>query len=165
MPTTSPTGSNSSTGGSGQNGDNEFFGSLTDNETADLTPQGYVSLLTVILQVVLFFAILFGNGLVLFAITATKNLQSRTSYFIAQLAIADILVALILPFHIALFLNRELLNNFYICLLRYTTVLVAFLLSLLCLLCLTYDRLLALTYPLHYQLKTSTLSQRRSRAP
>ena len=113
----------------------------------------YVTIISVVIQVVMFFVILFGNSLVIHAVRRAKHLQTRTNYFIVQLAIADILVAAILPFHIILFLYHHLLDNIYLCLLRYVTVLATVLLSILCLLCMTYDRLLALLYPLHYQLK------------
>ena len=126
---------------------------LSPNTTDNFTSTDYVMIISVVIQIVMFFVIIFGNSLVIHAVRRAKHLQTRTNYFIVQLAIADILVAAVLPFHIALFLYHNLLDNIYICLLRYTSVLATVLLSVLCLLCMTYDRLLALLYPIHYQLK------------
>ena len=128
---------------------------LSPNTTDDnnFRSTDYVMIMSVVIQIVMFFVIIFGNSLVIHAVRRAKHLQTRTNYFIVQLAIADILVAAVLPFHIALFLYHNLLDNIYVCLLRYTSVLATVLLSVLCLLCMTYDRLLALLYPIHYQLK------------
>ena len=125
------------------------------NTTDDnnLTSTDHVMIISVVIQVVMFFVIIFGNSLVIHAVRRAKHLQTQTNYFIVQLAIADILVAAILPFHILLFLYHNLPNNIYLCQLRYFTVLATVLLSILCLLSMTYDRLLALLYPIHYQLK------------
>ena len=126
----------------------------TDTTTSsNLTSTGYITILSILIQVVLFFIIIFGNSLVIHAVRCARHLQTRTNYFIVQLAIADILVAVVLPFHIVLFLYRDLLNNIHICLLRYCTVLSTTMLSIFCLTCMTYDRLMVLLYPLHYQLK------------
>ena len=119
----------------------------------DLTSSGLTTLLSIVIQIVLFFIIIFGNSLVIHAVRRARHLQTRTNYFIVQLAIADILVAVVFPFHIALFLRRDLMDNIHICMLRYTTVLATVTLSVLCLMCMTYDRLLALLHPIHYHLK------------
>ena len=136
-----------------ENGTRQNNSNTTDETPTDLTSTDYTTILSILVQVVLFFMIIFGNSLVIHAVRRARHLQTRTNYFIVQLAIADILVALILPFHIVLFLYRDLLNNIDICLLRYSTVLATTVLSLCCLGCMTYDRLMVLLYPIHYQLK------------
>ena len=135
------------------NSDNITQENVGNTTSGNFTSKGIISTLAIVVQVVMFIVIIFGNSLVIHAVRTAKHLQARTNYFIVQLAIADILVAVILPFHIALFLYRDLLNDINICLLRYCTVLATVALSVMSLLSMTYDRLLSLLYPIHYQLK------------
>lgn len=107
-----------------------------------------VSLAT--LQLVLMFIICFGNGLTIAAVFKFHWLQTLTNMFVTSLAVADFLMGAVLPFHAVLFLYPSLLNEKYVCLLRYCTILLPGNASLMNLLFIAVDRYIAIIYPLHY---------------
>ena len=102
-----------------------------------------------LLEGVLMVWICFGNGLVLVAVMRCERLQTMSNVFVVNLSVADILVGLFLIVHIAMFLKPELLDDQYVCVFRYCTLLVTMKASVMGLVLLTLERFCAVLWPLH----------------
>ena len=103
------------------------------------------------IEVLLMVVIIGGNGLVIIAIWRSEQLRTVTNFFVANLAIADFCVGLFLIMHICMFIQRSILENLHVCVLRYASLNTTMSASLLCLLAITYDRHKAIFRPLHYE--------------
>ena len=85
------------------------FSNARENVTVPFIPEGYLSgystehvILTSIFVTLLMIIIIVGNGLVVLAIAIDRNLKAVQNWFIASLAISDLLVGLlIMPFSLA----------------------------------------------------------------
>lgn len=92
-----------------------------------------------------------GNVLTLCAIALSRKLSSVISnHFIFSLALADILVALLMPYHYAFYVLDYLGANKSTCLLRFVLICLACSCSIYNLLAIAGDRYVAIVYPLHY---------------
>ncbi|XP_013401074.2 adenosine receptor A1-like [Lingula anatina] len=107
-------------------------------------------LVTLVAQAILMIVICFGNGMVIAAFYRSEVIQTITNYYIMHLAVADFTVGLSLPFHIACFLKPDILNNIYVCIFRYSTLMTTQSVSVLCLLAITIDRYSAVVYHMRY---------------
>ncbi|XP_067681520.1 adenosine receptor A2b-like [Haliotis asinina] len=94
-----------------------------------------------------------GNALVIMAIITTPKLQIPTNFFILSLAVADLLVGVfVIPLYSLYYLEvRFAIDNKYLCLIRYASVISSCGGSLLNLVCISVDRYIAVIYPLRYQ--------------
>ncbi len=130
----------------------DYNSSSAENQTCQFEqkPLSGIHIFSTVIEVVFFLLIGFGNILVILAVIRSDALKTMTNYFIVQLAVADLLVSAIMPFHIMIFLHRPLLNTMYVCVLRYTTILFSQAISLVCLLAMTFDRFVVITFPLRY---------------
>ncbi|KAF2355047.1 G protein-coupled receptor rhodopsin-like [Trinorchestia longiramus] len=90
--------------------DTEFFTNTTSNETSiiveyDTYPSGYTWMQIILLAVIItsvMVVVVVGNMLVIIAIATEKSLKNITNWFIASLAVADLLLGLvIMPFSLA----------------------------------------------------------------
>ncbi|KAL4237842.1 Histamine H2 receptor [Mactra antiquata] len=102
------------------------------------------------LQLVCMVAIVSGNTLVLTAIFKFKSLQDVTSIFVANLAVADLITGLSLPFQVSFFFYPDLETNKIACLLRFEIISFACNASILSLACTVIDRFVAISFPLRY---------------
>ncbi|XP_041352918.1 adenosine receptor A1-like [Gigantopelta aegis] len=102
----------------------------------------------------LFFApwIIFGNTLILIAVYFEHKLHTIPNAFIASLAVADLLVGLVtIPLYVVFYLKLpNVEKNKYLCLFRTSMALYSCGSSLLNLLLMSFDRYLAVIYPLRY---------------
>lgn len=106
--------------------------------------------LTVAFQVIIMVVIVSGNVLVLVAIIRFKHLRDITGIFVANLATADLVTGLSLPFQIAFFYHPHLERNKIACLLRYGVISFACNASAYSLLCTVLDRYIAIAHPFEY---------------
>ena len=111
-----------------------------------------------VLEILLTIVILGGNILVCATFGKSERVRRAENFFIVQLAIADIVVGVCLPYHIFTFLQPRSMRNIYLCMLRYSSIFFSMCASILSLLALTADRYAAMTWPLTYQ---QTLSKTR----
>ena len=98
-----------------------------------------------------------GNSLVFMAFYQNLQLRTITNYYILQLAIADFCVGINMALHALMYVYQDIWKNIAICLISYTTLGTLLLASGYCLIAITYDRYMALIYPLRYhQILTKT---------
>ncbi|KAK2182405.1 hypothetical protein NP493_356g02063 [Ridgeia piscesae] len=90
-----------------------------------------------------------GNGLVLLVITRESQLQTFTNYFIASLAMADLLVGL-LGIPCAIVSKYGLPADFYGCLLTNTVIVILTQISIFGLLAVAVERFIAIKFPFIY---------------
>ncbi|XP_045157482.2 tyramine receptor 1-like [Mercenaria mercenaria] len=108
------------------------------------------AVVTILLQLTTMVAIVSGNTLVLVAIVRFRTLQDITGIFVANLALADLIIGLTQPFQVAFFFFPELEKNKIACLLRFQIILFACNASIYSLVCTVVDRYVAIAYPLRY---------------
>ncbi|XP_013389529.1 probable G-protein coupled receptor No9 [Lingula anatina] len=139
----------------------EFGNNLTSEGSGvvDGTPVNLYKIITAAAQGILMILICFGNGMVIGAFYRSEKLKTITNYYIMHLACADFAVGLFLPFQMTCFLHPEILENIFVCLFRYATMVVTQSASILCLLAITIDRYSAVIYHMRYY---SVMSRRRS---
>lgn len=122
-----------------------------DNEYAGLKATS--ELVVGVIDIVLVPVIVFGNLLVLLSIAKFKSLKSAANIFITSLSCADFLVGLCtLPMYSLLYLSRNFNDMKYPCVLKFVFVLMSLCGSLLSLVLIAYDRYVAVTKPLQYQI-------------
>ncbi len=86
----------------------------------DILNFGFVTLVFfAVCQGLVMIAICLGNMLVVIGIGRAPQLWTINNFFIVQLAIADLIVGGTCVFHIVVLFMDYLLNNIYVCLLRY----------------------------------------------
>ena len=120
------------------------------NVTSVITPASKWTIVYVTIEALLFVVICSGNALVIVAVRQYPRLRSVTNYFLLSLAVADLLVGLVMPIHIVFYMLPSLLDNMYLCLVRYATLMMSCNASLLSLLLVASDRYIAVLHPLHY---------------
>ena len=81
-------------------------------------------LVLALLEATLTVVIVIGNLLVIFGIRRARNLWTVTNFFIVELAVADLLVGLSLPYEAYTFLSDLTYHNIYACIARYDVLLV-----------------------------------------
>ena len=124
---------------------------ITDTSGPSLTTISFV-----LFEVILMFWICIGNGLVMFIFRrSTKLNSSASSVFIINLAVSDFLVGVFLALHIAMYLRYDMLRDVYVCVLRYSSLLLTQSASITGLVAMTYDRYYAIKWPLYYEIKMS----------
>ncbi|KAH3787301.1 alpha-1A adrenergic receptor-like [Dreissena polymorpha] len=106
--------------------------------------------ITITLMIIVSIVVTVGNSLVIAAIVKFERLRDITGVFIANLAIADLIIGASLPFQIVFFFYPSLEANKYSCLLRYLVISFACNASIYSLVCTVLDRYIAIIYPLHY---------------
>ena len=112
---------------------------------------------TISLQMILMVFIVSSNLLVLAALCRFQTLRDVTGLFVANLAVADLIIGLSMPFQVAFFLYPEMERIKNLCILRYLVITFACNASIYSLVCTVVDRLIAISYPLHYaQIMTQT---------
>ncbi|XP_050406232.1 adenosine receptor A2b isoform X2 [Patella vulgata] len=94
--------------------------------------------------------ILLSNILVIVAVKRFKRLQIPTNYFLVSLSAADIFIALVIPFFMAVEVLQGDIRNVYICLSPNRVLVMACGVSILTLAIVAYDRYTALLQPLEY---------------
>jgi hypothetical protein len=109
------------------------------------------NILIIIVQLILMIAIIIGNSLVILAVIKFRNLRSVLYRFVASLALADILVAIVIPANMLRHAEPKFNRNHHICLAVYGTSAVSFSASVIHLLCIAVDRCIAINNPLKYQ--------------
>ena len=130
---------------------------------ADVRAPEELSYTTASLSVILAFVTTTGNVLVLLAIVIdpNKDLRSPFNYFVANLALADLIVGLILdPISVAIHIEEGLgvaIAGTFKLYLIHMTYFISCTASLLSLTALTIDRFIAITSPLTYRLKLNPL--------
>lgn len=127
---------------------------VNSSNTSDLggRPEGLptFAVITITLQLITMVAIVSGNLLVLIAVLKFKTLQDITGIFVANLAIADLIIGLSHPFQVAFFFFPEMERNKIACLLRFEIIIFACNASIHSLVCTVVDRFIVISYPLRY---------------
>lgn len=94
--------------------------------------------------------ILCSNVMVVTSVIKYKRLQIPTNYFITSLAIADIVIAVALPFYVTVELTPMRVSDDALCLAANRVLMAAGGVSIITLAVIAYDRFTAITYPLEY---------------
>lgn len=99
----------------------------------------------------LFIVIVSGNVLTILAIALARKLRNVISnYFILNLAVADLLVGITLPYHLAFYVDQSLNNNKTLCISLFVIIGLACGGSICNLIAIAIDRYIAIVYPLSY---------------
>ena len=120
-------------------------------------PPSYLSLLTVIIAAIFCLVITMGNLMVVIAviINPLKKLRSPFNYFVINLAVADLIVGIIsMPIGIYVHILEHLkqISNFLaVKKLFQLALFISLTASLLCLISLSIDRYIAITFPMKYR--------------
>ena len=92
-----------------------------------------------------------GNAMIILSLIKFKKLRTVMNLFVTSLSFADLLVGIpTIPFYIVFFISKSVNTNKYLCLLKYTFVLISLPGSILNLFIVTIDRFIAVVYPLHH---------------
>ena len=125
-----------------------LLSTLADHPPLDLFRAVPVSILLILID----FVTVFGNILVIIAVLTTRTIRNVTcNYYIVSLAVSDLLLGvLVLPFSSV----YEILNYWsfptFFCVVWLSTDVLSCTASILNLLCISLDRYLAISRPLHY---------------
>ena len=127
---------------------------ITRDNLTQVSPQsmglGLTSIIIVSLQLAVMILVLSGNSLVIFTYKTFPHLQTVTGKFIVNLALADFVLGLSLPFQVMFFFIKSMEGVEVVCMLRYQTVIFTSMTSLMSLLCAVFDRCVAIFAPLRY---------------
>lgn len=104
-----------------------------------------------IIDVLLFFLIVFGNVLTILAVKMSRRLRHVISnYLIMNLAISDLLVGLTLPYHLGFYYSESLNKTEATCILRFVLISLACCASVFNVSAIAIDRYIAIIYPFNY---------------
>jgi len=99
----------------------------------------------------LFIVIVLGNALTILAIMWSRRLRNVISnYFILNLAASDLMVGLMLPYHLAFYVEHELNYDKPICILRFVIFNLGCTGSICNLIVIAIDRYIGILHPLNY---------------
>lgn len=116
----------------------------------------YLGILFCAIEAIIFLPIIFGNLLILLSIARFKRLRTRINVLIANLAVSDLLVGIVMiPYDLNFMFNTSLRQNKLTCLLRHTFEIAFIGSSVLNLLVISIERYLAIVHPL-FHVKKST---------
>ena len=101
-------------------------------------------------QIVVMLVIVSGNVLVLAAVIRFRHLRDITGIFVANLATADLVTGLSLPFQMAFFFHPDMEKDKGWCIMRFQVISFACNLSAYSLLCTVLDRYIAIAFPFKY---------------
>ncbi|XP_055337519.1 probable G-protein coupled receptor No18 [Paramacrobiotus metropolitanus] len=127
---------------------------VSSSTTVDLYRAIPVSILLAVIDLI----VIFGNILVILAVLTTRTLRQITcNYYIVSLAVSDLLLGIcVLPFSsVYEILNYWIFPSFF-CVIWLTADVLSCTASILNLLCISVDRYLAISRPLHYHNYSST---------
>lgn len=106
-----------------------------------------------IIDVILFFIIVFGNVLTILAVKMSRRLRHVISnYLIMNLAISDLLVGLTLPYHLGFYFSESLNKTEATCILRFVLISLACCASVFNVSAIAIDRYIAIIYPFNYSM-------------
>ena len=126
-------------------------GNTSDSDEFSTLPIGVKALIGSTLTIIALIAV-GGNLLVLLAVFLNKSLRTVTNYFIVSLAFADLLLGiLVLPFAIALLVERKWIFGKTLCDIWACTDVVLCTASICSLCAISVDRHIGVTRPLHHQ--------------
>ncbi|XP_059489699.1 octopamine receptor 1-like [Neocloeon triangulifer] len=100
---------------------------------------------------ILMICILGGNCLTVTVIVRKPKLATPSNQFVLGLALADMLVGISMPYHMAFYISDEINHWLVPCLIRFVLMIMACSASVLHLICVAVDRYLAIIYPLRHQ--------------
>ncbi|XP_071832006.1 adenosine receptor A1-like [Apostichopus japonicus] len=120
------------------------------NSSAPYDAGNFITVLSVSVQILLIIVIFCGNFLVTALVCKFERLHTPSNFFVANMAIGDIIVSLGMMPGVVITFNPYLLANRYFCLLLWCTQLLGSSISCLSLLSLTVDRYLKITRPLRF---------------
>ena len=120
------------------------------NENRNINRNVLAVSLVMSLQLVLMVAILVGNTLVIVTLYKIKALRDITGIFVGNLAVADLIIGLTLPYEMMFFVFPSLARNKNACLSRFSMVCFSCNASLYSLVCTVVDRYIAIVYPPRY---------------
>lgn len=135
---------------------NRVPNALTGVSASMLSPVDY---LYVTVELFLFIATNFGNGMVIASFIHFPSIRRKLPHhWLLHLAIADLILGLVLPFHIFTFIKRDYIKNKYtpegaewICLSRYSSATISLTASLILLVLLAVHVLLSVQFPYKYK--------------
>lgn len=94
-----------------------------------------------------------GNALVIISLFKFRRLRTTTNMFIGSLALSDFLLGLLtLPMYALFYLNTGMNKWKYLCLFKYSSVILSMSSSLINLVVIAVDRYIAILHPLKYQI-------------
>lgn len=124
--------------------------SVTQTATLPSTELSVLEIVMISVQLIFMVVIICSNSLVLVALCRFYSLRDITGIFVANLAVADLIIGLAMPFQVASIIHKEINLNKNLCLLRYLVITFACNASIYSLVCTVVDRLIAISYPLRY---------------
>lgn len=127
-----------------------FNSSFSSSDVAVSTRISVFAIVMVSFQIVLLILIIAGNVLVLVAIHKIRALRDITGIFVGNLALADLIIGITLPFQVLFFFYPDLAKNKYVCMSRFLIVSFSCNASIFSLTCTVVDRYVAIVYPLRY---------------
>lgn len=101
-------------------------------------------------EFLLMVAILFGNLLTVAVVARFSHLQTVTNKFVMSLAMSDIMVGLVIPYHSMFYIFPSLNSHKIACLLYYAFMTLSCGVSIISLTTISLDRYIAIFYPLRY---------------
>ena len=111
------------------------------------------------IELILGIIICVGNGAVMFIFGRNGQFRLSQNFFIIQLALADFMLGITMPFITATMVYPKMLRDVHLCILRYASPLLSMATSIFSLLILTLDRYLAIHIPLVYSNSLTTIQR------